>query len=57
MYVYKDPVIGKQLSCRKDRQNVHHVYAVTVTVVEGDAVARAVVNYVPWRHELINTAN
>ena len=32
-----DPVIGKQLSCRKDRHNVHDVYV--VAVVEGDAVA------------------
>ena len=38
--IYKDildPVIGKQLSCRKDHHNVHDVYA--VAVVKGDAVA------------------
>ena len=33
-HVYKDPVIGKQLSCREDRHNVHDVYA--VAVVESD---------------------
>ena len=38
-HVYKgilDSVVGKHLSCRKDRHNVHDVCA--VAVVEGDIV-------------------
>ena len=38
-HVYQDilaPTIGKQISCRKDRHNVHDMYA--VAVVDGDSV-------------------
>ena len=35
-HVYKDPLIGKQLSCREDRHDVHDIYA--MAVVQGDAV-------------------